>query len=163
MRSSNNLYNKVNRRYDKGEQRATFIVNLETLQPKKAPTVVQSNWIFTDNLTFCKTLKCEVLINIFKDSVYRLQKTQWGSDAMISRLILFWEMIVTYSENRMYILGARGRIVGWGTMLQAERSRFWVPIKSVPFLNVPNSSSRTLALGSTQPLTEMSTRNSPGE
>jgi hypothetical protein len=28
--------------------------------------------------------------------------------------------------------------------------------------NVPNPSSRTLALGSTQPLTEMSTRNFPG-
>jgi hypothetical protein len=32
----------------------------------------------------------------------------------------------------------------------------------VDFLNLPNSSSRTTALGSTQPLTEMSTRNLPG-
>jgi hypothetical protein len=30
------------------------------------------------------------------------------------------------------------------------------------FLNLPNLSSRTMALGSTQPLTEMSTRNPPG-
>jgi hypothetical protein len=30
------------------------------------------------------------------------------------------------------------------------------------FLNWPNPSSRTMALGSTQPLTEMSTRNLPG-
>jgi hypothetical protein len=29
------------------------------------------------------------------------------------------------------------------------------------FFNVPNPSSRTMALGSTQPLTEMSTRNLP--
>jgi hypothetical protein len=29
----------------------------------------------------------------------------------------------------------------------------------VDFLNLPNSSGRTIALGSTQPLTEMSTRN----
>jgi hypothetical protein len=33
---------------------------------------------------------------------------------------------------------------------------------SLDFLNFPNASSRTMALGSTQPLTEMSTRNFPG-
>jgi hypothetical protein len=32
----------------------------------------------------------------------------------------------------------------------------------VNFFNLPNPSSRTMALGSTQPLTEMSTRNLPG-
>jgi hypothetical protein len=31
------------------------------------------------------------------------------------------------------------------------------------FSNLPNPSSRTMALGSTQPLTEMSTRNLPGD
>jgi hypothetical protein len=32
----------------------------------------------------------------------------------------------------------------------------------VEFFNLPNRSSHTMALGSTQPLTEMSTRNLPG-
>jgi hypothetical protein len=32
----------------------------------------------------------------------------------------------------------------------------------VDFFNLPNPSSDTMALGSTQPLTEMSTRNLPG-
>jgi hypothetical protein len=32
----------------------------------------------------------------------------------------------------------------------------------VDFFNLPNPYSRTMALGSTQPLTEMSTRNLPG-
>jgi hypothetical protein len=32
----------------------------------------------------------------------------------------------------------------------------------VDFFNLPNPSSHTMALGSTQPLTEMSTRNLPG-
>jgi hypothetical protein len=32
----------------------------------------------------------------------------------------------------------------------------------VDFLNLPNPSNRTMALGSTQPLTEMSTMNLPG-
>jgi hypothetical protein len=46
-------------------------------------------------------------------------------------------------------------------MLQAGRSSVRVPDK-VDFLNLPNPSSRTMTLGSTQPLTEMSTRNPPG-
>jgi hypothetical protein len=46
--------------------------------------------------------------------------------------------------------GAHGSIDGWGIMLQAGRSRVRFPM------------SRIMALGSTQPLTEMSTRNLPG-
>jgi hypothetical protein len=46
-------------------------------------------------------------------------------------------------------------------MLQAGRSRDRIP-DEVDFFNLPNPSSRTMALGSTQPLTEMSTRNIPG-
>jgi hypothetical protein len=46
-------------------------------------------------------------------------------------------------------------------MLQAGRSPVRVP-DEVDFLNLPNPSSRTMALRSTQPLTEMSTRNLPG-
>jgi hypothetical protein len=46
-------------------------------------------------------------------------------------------------------------------MLQALRSRVRVPIRWILF-NLPNPSSRTLALGSTQPLIEMSTRDLPG-
>jgi hypothetical protein len=56
--------------------------------------------------------------------------------------------------------GARGSVVGWWTMLQAGRSRDRVPTRSLEFL--PNPSSRTMALGSTRPLKEMSTRNLPG-
>jgi hypothetical protein len=43
-------------------------------------------------------------------------------------------------------------------MLQAGRSRGHVPMRWV-FSNSPNPSDRIMALGSTQPLTEMSTRN----
>jgi hypothetical protein len=46
-------------------------------------------------------------------------------------------------------------------MLQAGRSRVRVPMRS--FFNLRNPSSRIMALGSTQPLTEMSTRNLPGD
>jgi hypothetical protein len=46
-------------------------------------------------------------------------------------------------------------------MLQAGRLRVRVPMRWI-FFSVPNPSSRTMALGSTQPLTEMSIRNLPG-
>jgi hypothetical protein len=46
-------------------------------------------------------------------------------------------------------------------MLQAGRSPVRVP-DDVDFFNLPNSSSRTMALRSTQPLTEMCTRKFPG-
>jgi hypothetical protein len=47
-------------------------------------------------------------------------------------------------------------------MLQAGRSPVRVP-DAVDFFNLPNPSSSTMALASTQPLTEMSTRNLPGD
>jgi hypothetical protein len=47
-------------------------------------------------------------------------------------------------------------------MLQARRSPVRVPNEMDFFFNLPNPSSRTMALGSSQPLTEMSTGNLPG-
>jgi hypothetical protein len=46
-------------------------------------------------------------------------------------------------------------------MLQAGRSRVRVPMMSIFFFQFTNPSSRTMALGSTQPPTEMSTSNLP--
>jgi hypothetical protein len=46
-------------------------------------------------------------------------------------------------------------------MLQAGTSPVRVP-DEVEFFNLPNPSSRTMAVGSTQPLTETSTRNLHG-
>jgi hypothetical protein len=51
---------------------------------------------------------------------------------------------------------AHGSVVGWGTMLQAGRSPVRV-LDEVDFFNLHN-----LALGSTQPVTEMSATNLPG-
>jgi hypothetical protein len=56
--------------------------------------------------------------------------------------------------------GARGSVAGRGTTLQAGESPVRVP-NEVDFFNWPNPSSRTMALESTQPLTEMSTKNLP--
>jgi hypothetical protein len=46
-------------------------------------------------------------------------------------------------------------------MLQAGRSPVRVP-NEMDFFNLANPSSRTMTLGSTQPLTQISTRNLPG-
>jgi hypothetical protein len=46
-------------------------------------------------------------------------------------------------------------------MLQAGRSRVRVPMRWI-FFDLPSPSSRTMALGSTQPLTEISNRIFPG-
>jgi hypothetical protein len=47
-------------------------------------------------------------------------------------------------------------------MLQAGRSRDRFPLRLLDFFNLPNPSSRTMSLGSTQPVIEMSARNLPG-
>ena len=54
--------------------------------------------------------------------------------------------------------GARGSAVGCGTALQAGGSRVRFP-NITGIFHWHNPSSRTMVLGSTQPLTEMSTRN----
>jgi hypothetical protein len=64
----------------------------------------------------------------------------------------------------LIIVGASGSVVGWGTMLQAGRSRVRFPVRSLDyFFNWPNHSSRSVDLGLTQPLTEMSTRDLGGK
>jgi hypothetical protein len=47
-------------------------------------------------------------------------------------------------------------------MQEARRSRVRFLMRSLGIFNLPNPSSSTMTLGSTQPLTEMSTRNLPG-
>jgi hypothetical protein len=66
-----------------------------------------------------------------------------------------------YGRNRSWLNLARGGVVGSGTMLQAGRSLIRVPMRSLDIFNWPNPPSRTIVLESTQPLTEMGTRNLP--
>jgi hypothetical protein len=42
-------------------------------------------------------------------------------------------LISTYFNSEFYFKGARGCVVGWGTTLQAERSRVSVPMKPLDF------------------------------
>jgi hypothetical protein len=51
-----------------------------------------------------------------------------------------------------------GSVAGWGTALQVGRSRVRFPIVSLEFF-IDNPSGHTMVLGSTQPLTVMTTRD----
>jgi hypothetical protein len=55
-----------------------------------------------------------------------------------------------------------GSVVDWGTMLQARRSQIGFPMKPLDFSVDLILPAATIALRSTQPLTEMSTKNLPG-
>jgi hypothetical protein len=65
--------------------------------------------------------------------------------------VVNWSMYVD-------IVGTRGSVVGWGTMLQGGRSRVRFSVRSDFFFKLPNSSNRIMAVWSAQPLIKMSTR-----
>jgi hypothetical protein len=92
----------------------------------------------------------------------RNQAVYWNSCWWQSRsifLLIWWcpnQLMLWYTYHSYK--GARRSVVGWGTTLQAGRSRDQIPMRWI-FFNLPNPSSHTMALGSTQRLTEMSSRN----
>jgi hypothetical protein len=59
-------------------------------------------------------------------------------------------------------VGECSSMVGWGTALQTGRSQVLFRMRSLDFSKLPNPSSLTVALGSTQPLTGMNTGNISG-
>jgi hypothetical protein len=69
----------------------------------------------------------------------------------------------------MYVRETDFKDVNW-TELAKDHMQWWDLVlvicvsspNEVDFFNLPNPSSRTMALGLTQPLREMSTRNLPG-
>ena len=67
---------------------------------------------------------------------------------------------INTSETSKWTLQTSQRFqLGWGTVLQAGRSQISFPMVSMELFCGHNPSSRTIDQGSTQPLTEMSTRN----
>jgi hypothetical protein len=83
-------------------------------------------------------------MNNFEKSEVTLYINAWGSfhhTALVHSWIFF---------TLIYLLSQRLKVVGS------------IPVETIRIFNWPNPSSRTMSLGSTQPLTEMSTRNLPG-
>jgi hypothetical protein len=79
-----------------------------------------------------------------------------------SQFFFTFSLIFIVESIVLVILFKSGRVVHWGTMLQAGRSRIRFPVRLLNFFNRPNPSSRTIVLESTQLLLEMSSRNLPG-
>jgi hypothetical protein len=55
---------------------------------------------------------------------------------LLTGFMLNWLLICTYLLLLYFMLGARGSIVGWGTMLQAGRSQDRVPIRWIFSFNL---------------------------
>ena len=62
-------------------------------------------------------------------------------------------------QSHVQGLWISGDAVGWGTALQVGRSRGSIPESVIGVFHWHNPSSRTTAMGLTQPLTEMNARN----
>jgi hypothetical protein len=69
-------------------------------------------------------------------------------------------LIIGYVSKLSYyrLLWARGSVVGRGTMHTSSKDAGSIHDEIIGFIVLPNPSRRNMALGSTQSLTEMSTR-----
>ena len=84
-------------------------------------------------------------------------KSNWGTGRPVYKKM----SSISNVQLGTYILqlGARGNAVGWGTALQAGKVAGSIPDGVIGIFYWQNPSGRTMALGCTQRLTEISTRN----
>ena len=123
--------------------------------------------------TGCSNLRQETLIHPSQASTCRQSVTGTGysPSTSVSPVSTIPPMLHIHSSiyHRLYVTLATGSVVkyplqlrsfavGWDTALQAGRSRVRFPMVIVIF-HWHNPSGPTIALGSTQSLTEMSTRS----
>jgi hypothetical protein len=116
--------------------------------------------LYVESLTFCRLrLYCLASKWIADGDDITKFRNAWknhGDDESLKILIYleFFVFIFTcFFFCYWYVRGARCGAVGWGTALEAERSRVRFAMLSLEFFI------DIMALGSAQPLTEMSTKN----
>jgi hypothetical protein len=83
---------------------------------------------------------------------------RWSSLTPSSRSVIRL-ISIEFLHSSFKVSGARGGAVGLGTTLQARKVAGSIPDGIIGIFHLRNPSGRTMALGLTQPLTEMSTRN----
>jgi hypothetical protein len=101
--------------------------------------------------------KCRCLWLLFTTDIRKLKLNNQHSSNNKSNIIsLHLYQIIVHSHNS---IGPTFYVRHYATSRKVAGSH---PDEVIGFFNWPNPSSRTMALGSTLPLTEMSTRNLPG-
>jgi hypothetical protein len=115
-------------------------------------------------MTMSGTLCQNLVITVIYKSYFYLFVTYFVSHfAQTMFLLVLSAFVLLYRHNttKKQMRQESGSAVCWGTMLQAGKSRVWIPLRSVD-ISVDLILLVTLcALGSTQTPTEWSTRNLP--
>ena len=112
-------------------------------------TFCSVNQILTNSLIF---IWVEYFDSGLREKIYIMK--QYNYETCVSCCAYFLDIYEHYICD-----WARGGAVGWGSALQAGRSRVQLPMISLEFFIDIILPGALLVLGSTQPLTEMSTRN----
>jgi hypothetical protein len=90
-----------------------------------------------------------------------MYRAHWSKTPLILTLDTRWKLMVWFNAGKCswypFSTGARGGAVGWDTALQAGRSLIRSPVGFGGFF-IDLILGRTMALGSTQSLTETNTR-----
>jgi hypothetical protein len=123
----------------------------------QSTSLLTMNWnkTFSKSKCFClwKEMEFREKVGLSNPLSYRLTLKQ----------LIFQHKILSEHRTKKKIRLIHSIICGtqWCSCLRHYATRVWFPTRSLDFLNLPYHSCRTMILRSTQPLTEMSTRNLP--
>jgi hypothetical protein len=85
--------------------------------------------------------------------------TTWAVAWPVVEVTQYYFLSLTYEQTDISLWNIHPVFIA---IAYAPRWVSWLKVSYLDFINLPNPFSCTLALGSTQPLAEMSTRNLPG-
>ena len=117
------------------------------------------------SLSLLSCLKRQFLYSDLHDAIYQNSIiTPFALERSTTKRIFLSQYLLimgrsTHSNRKSLPPSPSSGAVGWGTALQAGRSRVRFSMCIFGIFHRYNPSSSTLTLGSTQPVTEMSTRN----
>jgi hypothetical protein len=104
------------------------------------------------SIEYWQALKRQSLVGNYLSILLLASKFLFSLLSVVDIMEIFQTNSDIYNIRTRY--GACSSVVGWGTMLEAGRSRVQVLIRCI-FFKWPNPYSRTMDLGSTRPLTEI--------